>query len=318
MEIMREAENVMTAINTALQALTLGEAQHFANLQIIPLLAAAPGIADYLTLAEAQAAGLAVVTEVSESGSVPTLLLENNADQAVFLLDGEELVGAKQNRILNLSLLVPAKTRLQIPVSCVEQGRWSRRSREFASTERTLFSRGRARKAERVSENLRERCVAEADQAEVWNDITAKMVNMAVESRTQAMADAYELFTGSVEEHVNGFSVSETQVGACFSINGKIRGIEVFDTSDTCRKLLPKLIRSYALDAIEERLETPAQVPQNVSAFIATVASAEADSFKALGEGEDLRLRSGSVAGGALTARDRVVHLCAFTRHSII
>ena len=100
----------MTAINTALQAVSLGEVQTFANLQITPLLAQAAGIADYMTLSEAQELGLAVVTEVSESGSVPTLLLENTADKAVFLLDGEELVGAKQNRILNLTLLVPAKT----------------------------------------------------------------------------------------------------------------------------------------------------------------------------------------------------------------
>lgn len=304
----------MTSINTALQALTLGEAQSFANLQMVPLLATAPGIADYLTLAEAQAEGLAVVTEVSESGSVPTLLLENNADQAVFLLDGEELVGAKQNRILNISLLVPPKTKLEIPVSCVEQGRWSRRSHEFASTERTFFSRGRARKAERVSENLRERSVAESNQAEVWDDISYKMASMSVDSRTQAMADAYETFAGSVEEYVDGFTIADTQVGACFAINGKIRGIEVFDKSDTCRKLLPKLIRSYALDAIEERLENQASAMQDVAEFIATVACADADSFKALGEGEDLRLRSDIIAGGALAARDRVVHLCVFVR----
>ena len=83
----------MTAINKALQAVSLGEVQTFANLQITPLLAQAAGIADYMTLSEAQALGLAVITEVSESGSVPTLLLENSADKAVFLLDGEELVG---------------------------------------------------------------------------------------------------------------------------------------------------------------------------------------------------------------------------------
>lgn len=146
----------MTAINKALQAVSLGEVQTFANLQITPLLAANTGIADYMTLSEAQVLGLAVVTEVSDSGSVPTLLLENTADKAVFLLDGEELVGAKQNRILNLTLLVPAKTTMEIPVSCVEQGRWSHRTREFASAERTFFGKGRARKAARVSENLRE------------------------------------------------------------------------------------------------------------------------------------------------------------------
>ena len=303
----------MTAINKALQALSLGEVQSFANLQITPLLAPSAGTADYLTLSEAQELGLTVVTEVSESGSVPTLLLENTADQAVFLLDGEELIGAKQNRILNLTLLVPAKTTLEIPVSCVEQGRWSHRTKEFASAERTFFSKGRARKAARVSESLREDGSRHSNQGEVWDDIGSMMFRMEVNSSTHAIADAYEHFSGSVDEYVEAFKTSDTQVGACFVINGKIRGVELFDVSDTCTKLMPTLIRSYALDAIEERHEAASTGSQSIVDFIQAVATAPADSFKALGEGEDLRIHANNIAGGALAARDRVVHLCAFS-----
>jgi len=306
----------MTAINKALQAVSLGEVQTFANLQITPLLAQAAGIADYMTLSEAQALGLAVVTEVSESGSVPTLLLENTADKAVFLLDGEELVGAKQNRILNLTLLVPAKTTLEIPVSCVEQGRWRHRTREFASADRTLFSKGRARKARRVSENLRESGERHSNQSEVWGDIGKKMDSMNVDSSTHAIADVYEHFSGSLEEYVAAFNTSDTQVGACFAINGKIRGVELFDVSATCAKLMPKLIRSYALDAIEERQDAAANDAESIMDFIQAVAAAPADSFKALGEGDDLRIHSSSITGGALAAHDRVVHLCAFSANS--
>src|SRR6056297_2286855 len=304
----------MTAINKALQAVTLGEAQSFDNLQITPLLATAPGTADYLTLAEAQEQGLAVVTEVSESGSVPTLLLENIADEALFLLDGEELVGAKQNRILNLTLLVPAKTKLEIPVSCVEQGRWSHRTAAFESSERAFFSKGRARKAQRVSASLRESGTRYSDQGEVWGDISKKMSEMKVNSATDAIADAYQQFAGSVDEYVAAFSTTETQVGACFVINGRVRGLELFDVSDTCSKLMPKLIRSYALDAIEDKQEAESAASPGINEFIRQVAAAPADSFDALGEGEDLRIHSSAIAGGALAARDRVVHLCAFSQ----
>ena len=306
----------MTMINTALHNIVLGDTQTFANLAITPLMAATGSKADYLTLAEAQFMGLAVVTEVSESGSVPTLLLENTAEQAVFLLDGEELVGAKQNRILNLSILVPARTKLEIPVSCVEQGRWRHSSREFASAERTFFSKGRARKAARVSESLRDEGGRNSNQSEVWSDIGDKMNNMAVNSATGAISDAYEHFSGSVDEYVDGFRIADNQVGACFAINGKIRGVELFDASETCGKLMPKLIRSYALDAIEERQETATAGSQDISGFIQAVAAARADSFEALGEGEDLRIHSSTIAGGALAARDRVVHLCAFSQES--
>ena len=304
----------MTMINTALHNIVLGDTQTFANLAITPLMAATGSQADYLTLAEAQALGLAVVTEVSESGSVPTLLLDNTAEQAVFLLDGEELVGAKQNRILNLSILVPAKTKLEIPVSCVEQGRWRHSSREFASAERTFFSKGRARKAARVSENLRDGGGRNSNQSEVWLDIGDKMNNMAVNSATGAISDAYEHFSVSVDEYVDGFQFVDNQVGACFAINGKIRGVELFDASNTCSKLMPKLIRSYALDAIEEQQSVVTGREVTLEAFLQAVADAPADSFTALGEGEDLRVRSSTISGGALAARNRVIHLCAFSQ----
>jgi hypothetical protein len=304
----------MTSINAALSAVSLGQPRGFANLEMIPLLAPEAGAPSYLVLSEAQALGLVEVTEVSEAGRVATLRLNNRADKSVFLLDGEELVGAKQNRILNLSLLVPAHTVLEIPVSCVEQGRWRHHTREFACAERTLFSKGRARKAARVSENLREAGVACSDQGEVWLDIDDMMLNLEVASSTYAIADAYEHFAEPVEAFVVAMAVSTGQVGACFTINGSVRGIELFDSSDTCARLLPKLIRGYALDAINERHAPGQSDARNTREFLQAVAASPVDRFTALGEGEDYRFRSSAIAGGALAARDRIVHLCAFAQ----
>jgi hypothetical protein len=88
-------------------------------------------VAAYITLDEALPRGLCVA-ETSEAGSVPELVVENPLTERVLLYDGEELVGAKQNRILNVSVLVEAMSGLTIPVSCVEQGRWRRQSVHFA------------------------------------------------------------------------------------------------------------------------------------------------------------------------------------------
>ena len=106
---------------------------------VAPLFPRRDPVADYVTLDEALPRGLRI-TEVDEAGSVPELVVENPLDERVLLYDGEELVGAKQNRILNVSVLVEAKSKLTIPVSCVEQGRWSRTSaavRVRAATSRT-------------------------------------------------------------------------------------------------------------------------------------------------------------------------------------
>ena len=87
--------------------LSIGEAQSLRNLTVVPILDVTRSATGWLTLDHAMERGLAEVTEISEGGSVPQLGFVNRGDAPVFLLDGEELVGAKQNRILNLSLLVP-------------------------------------------------------------------------------------------------------------------------------------------------------------------------------------------------------------------
>jgi hypothetical protein len=68
----------------------------------------------------------------------------------VLILDGEELVGATQNRIADLTIVVAAGQTRRIPVSCVEAGRWVRRSREFAAAGRAPMAPGRQRQSRRL------------------------------------------------------------------------------------------------------------------------------------------------------------------------
>jgi len=110
-------------ITDFISGIDFGEVQDFKNLQIIPLFIEGEEGPVYLTLKEALEKRLPVVKEVSAEASVPELKVINNADVPVFLMDGEELAGAKQNRVLNTSILLKKKSELIIPVSCTEQGR---------------------------------------------------------------------------------------------------------------------------------------------------------------------------------------------------
>src|SRR4051794_5476070 len=89
----------------------LGEARSFRGLTLVPLYASAAPHADYIGLDEAAAGGL-VVTEVDDTGSVESLLVANPLGIAVLLYEGEELVGAKQNRVLERSILAAAGSKL--------------------------------------------------------------------------------------------------------------------------------------------------------------------------------------------------------------
>ena len=127
-------------------AIQLGEPVEHRGIVVAPLFPRSDPRAEYVTLDEALPLGFAV-TEVDAAGSVPELAVDNPLDSHVLLYDGEELVGAKQNRILNVSVLVGARSKTRIPVSCVEQGRWSSRSARFGAASHTAYPELRRRKA---------------------------------------------------------------------------------------------------------------------------------------------------------------------------
>jgi ARG and Rhodanese-Phosphatase-superfamily-associated Protein domain len=310
-------ETNMEILNNTLQSVSFGESQSHLNLSIIPLLRDSSETPDYITLDEALNTGNAQIMEVSDTGNVPELLFENKGDIAILVLDGEELVGAKQNRILNLTILVPARSSITVPVSCVEAGRWAHTSENFSSEQRTYFAEGRAKKAAHITESLQYSGSRHSRQGEVWADIAMKSDRLNSHSNTDAMASMYQDHSGLLTDFSNAFDTARSQCGAIFSINGNIRGIELFDYPDTFQKLSEKLIRSYALDAIDsQELDSTEIDLSDPMQLVAGIKEAETKSFEAIGEGDDIRLIHNALTGGALIARERLIHLCAFSLRS--
>jgi len=300
-------------IEMQLGQLTVGEAQWIHNLSVYPLLAKEDGLPGYLTLDQALNDRRARITEVSESGHVPELTFENLTDQPILLLDGEELVGAKQNRVLNVTLLVLGGTRLVIPVSCVEMGRWSHNSPEFSSGGRALYSRARAAKMEQVSASLRRSGSRESDQGAIWEDIALKMNERGEASATHAMADIYAGAETRLSDYDEAFHPVERQVGAVFAIDGQVAGMELFDAPAAFAAYLPKLVKSYALDALDlKRGEIRAVESESIYRFLGQLASARQERYPASGAGEDVRLEGEGVSGGALEHGGKLVHLAAY------
>jgi hypothetical protein len=288
-------------------------AQNYRNLAVFPLIGTASSAPDYVLLAEALAKRLARVTEVSEHGSVPELRFENRADQSVLLVDGEELIGARQNRVLNLTILVGVHQTVVIPVSCVERGRWRYRTRDFRSANRTLFAKARASKMHQVSESLRRTGLRRSDQQAVWAGIASKFERLSSVSSTEAMSELYDQQQARLANFRRSFAVRPAQVGAVFALNGMPVGAELFDSTTTFQRFLQKLLDSYAMDAVEEELSST-DVPsvEQAAAFLRRVQVADTQTFAAVGEGEDVRLHADGIAGGALVKDQRIVHLAAF------
>ena len=303
----------MDPIANTLETLTVGEALIYKNLALFPLIGTHGSLINYVTLDETLASGDARVTEVSNGGSVPELAFVNVGEKAVFLLDGEELVGAKQNRILNLSILVAPKSTVAIPVSCVESGRWAYSSDQFSSSRHAHFSRGRASKAASVSATMRESGARFSNQSEVWADVDARSADLGVHSPTSAISDVFDSHEADLEAFVEHIRPATDHAGAVFCIGGHIAGMDLFDKPDTFAKLATKLVRSYGLDAIDQEMDPPPS-HEKIKDFLGHVGLAKTDVHPAVGLGRDLRISVSDLSGGALELDSTVIHLCAFPK----
>jgi hypothetical protein len=313
---------LLNPIVAALANVAVGLETSFNRLSVVPLIARVPSAPQrYITLDEALARGDFEVTEISESGQVPQLHVINTGIHPVLLVDGEELIGAKQNRIVNLTILVPAMEKLSIPVTCVEAGRWNRRSRGFASSGNAQYSRGRANKVVQVSRSLAECGEARSNQHWIWDDIAAKAERLAVNSSTSAMSNIFDAHQPSIDEYVRAFALADGQCGAVFLLEGIPVALDLFESEAVLRKLMPKLLRSHALDALDEGdVHAPKHIgtadPRDAaSVFLARIANAakhHAKTFPTVGLGETMRFGDKGVAAAALLVDRAVVHLAAF------
>jgi hypothetical protein len=304
----------MSSLAAEFDRITIGAPVTCHNLTLFPLLRPAANDApDYLVLEEAIAHGLARVTELTAVGSVPELRFENDSDWPVLLLDGEELIGAKQNRVLNLTVLAPAKQSIVIPVSCVEAGRWHAEAADFKTAGHVLYSRARAHRTAQVTVSMQTSKTRRSNQSALWDDIAQKSSRMNAPSPTGAMSAVYEKHAQSVEEYVNAFPSDPLQAGVIFIIPGSCIGVDLFDNPATLRRLFPKLVRSYALDALELPPGThKAADGSHAMKFVEQITAASTFSQPAVGIGKEFRIHDPSLSGAALWALDRYVHVCAF------
>jgi hypothetical protein len=307
----------MNTIDDLMAALTVGSLARHRNLSVYPLRSEGKdAAAAYLVLDDALATGRFRITEVSESGSVPRLLAINDNGSPVFLLDGEELVGAKQNRVLNLSIMLGPKSRTEIPVSCVEAGRWQTESHAFRAAQRVQFAGGRAQKMDQVSRSLFLNGEATSDQVAIWDAISAKSARMRIASPTGAMAAMFENCRDDLRDYLDAIPTLDGQFGAVYAIGDSLVGLELFDSDATFKKLAAKLLASYALDAMEQKGLGEAPDASAVRAFVESVSAAARQPSAAVGIGQMVRLSANDLVGAALEVDGRCVHLVAFRRQA--
>jgi len=304
----------MKVLNEFMAGLRTGELVEFNRLKIIPVFVDEDRKLPFLDLDEAVKRGFIEITEISEGGSVPNLEVSNKSQSDVIILDGEELIGAKQNRIVNTTIVVGATTKIKIPVSCVEQRRWRYTSPSFSSSKSLAYPTLRRMKHEHVTASLRRESSYDTEQSAIWREVDAKMERMHVASPSSAMNDMYESSVDSTDEELQvRIPHREKQVGFLAFVGGNFAGGELFGSAELCEKKLPKLLRSYYLDSLDAGVEFP---PVTVEQIFAQVQSAHHEQFAAIGKGTEVRFETSDVQGSWKLVDDLIPHLIVFPKGS--
>ncbi|HOI55906.1 MAG TPA: hypothetical protein PLP01_11700 [Phycisphaerae bacterium] len=307
------------AVKSFLEELRVGEPVKSRNLTVVPLLGGLDEKPQYETLDEALAAGTFTVTEVSAAGSVPELAVRNSGYASVLLLDGEELVGAKQNRILNLTILVAAGEKMAIPVSCVEQGRWRSTSAKFTGGHYSP-AKLRRNKERSVRESFKATGRPASDQARVWEDVQEALYCSATRSPTHAMSDAYAERKADLRKMAEEIRLPEDACGMAAFVTAELVVVDLFAFRQTFGQVKAKLLDSYVLAALSDPAgQTDKMLPEGTldsrkrtAEALERAAAARAESRPSVGLGTDVRLTGTDIRGAGLLHEGLVLHTSLF------
>lgn len=306
-----------TTILHCLSQIEFTEAQTFNNMTVLPILSQITGGPEYITLGEAIERGVLTIKEVNQGGSVPNLAVVNSSSIPILLLDGEEVIGAKQNRVLNTTVLLKEGSETVIPVSCTEHGRWQYTSDRFDDSDVVLASNIRSKKNRSVNQSLMQGRSYESNQSEVWNEISELHESAGVNSPTGAMKDSFNERAGDISEYLDAFSLVPEQRGLLVFINGKPVGFDYLSFDREYSRLHTKLLKSYAISALVRKKKTDlAPDASAAKAFIESLKTSSEHTYDSIGYGIDHRFEAAKSVGSALVYDDTVIHTAFFRTSS--
>ena len=247
---------------------------------------------------------------------VRALKARNPRDKPVLLVEGEHFVGGDQNRSVNVTVLVSAGSELEIPVSCLERGRWGARR---AARRDAAYSahRVRARQSAGVAESLRRSGSRRGDQGAVWTEVDALLARHDAPSPTAAAADVHAIAARrgprrahSAEELARRGPLPG-QCGLVVTHGRWVMAMDLFGAPHMLAAHWAGLVRSHLL---EPPVATGAPSATRVLALVRRFASAPATSAPAVGLGTEHRVRDNRIEGHALTLDGALVHAAFFAQ----
>ena len=299
-----------------LQGIELGDPNLFESLSVVPLYQREPPKTNYYLLDHALETGGFKIEEVSENGQVPFLKAQNDLDIPVLILDGEELIGAKQNRIANASFLIPPQTVLEFPVSCVEKGRWAYRDKRFKTGNSIYGARARRRKHLTVTQNIRKTQSFSSNQGQVWKDVQSYINKSKTTTGTQCYSDYLRQRQDDIDAYREALPYQQEQIGQLVFLNEQFLAIDCLNQADKAQHIYPKMMSSYTQEALDplEKQRTVKELSQGEGGqkIFERLWQMTAEKRSSVGWGHDLRFEDELLTGSALVYNGQLLHLEVF------
>jgi ARG/rhodanese/phosphatase superfamily protein len=275
------------------------------NLTVFPVAAGKSyDTAEFLTLDEGLRSGDVVVTEAGQArglirrrptdssvirpiggADVNRLVLVNNSKRPLLLLAGEIVTGGKQDRVIGKDRIVPAESDpVDLSVFCVEPGRWIAANGKgnftvgggigggvFASPA-VRASAMDAKNQQQVWDNVgrskqaMEMVVTGKNAAEVRSTTSYAQVmdNEEVQQKVDSVAEPVQHNYDSVIHQLR----DKKAVGVVVAVNGDIVWADIFASTQLLQKYWPKLVRSYAAEAVVTRAKGGEANPKDAQNFL--------------------------------------------------
>jgi hypothetical protein len=290
------------------EGLRVGPPQIAGTLTLFPIFRDAAGL-DYITLAEAQQ--LVEITERHVFGTVSRLVVKNAGALPVLIIDGDILIGLKQDRVLNTTVLVPAQSTLEIPVSCVEAGRWRPRSTTARRGDFSVSPGLRARKLKSVIRYARASGKFDSDQGAVWNEVDRYVGSLGVASRTRAYSDIERQRRPQIEQRLPQLKPEDGQSGVLAAVGGKPVSFDLFDKASTLSRFWEGLIGSYITESLATAASEASIDVEAATVWIRGLGSGESSVHPAVGMGEAALITGAGHDLSALVVDGVPIHIAA-------
>ena len=287
----------------------VGEPRVCGSVEVFPLFAGLPLFPckspNYVLASDALKTGKLTIQEVSEDGVVPSLLLDSHCELPALLVEGEEVVGGKQNRVLCSSILAAAMSPTRIPVACTELHRWRYSSKQFTSGAHCPPS---------LRYFLKEG--SRSHQHRIWATIQRKHRRLGVRSRSENMSDALVSRHDEVESLRRNLPYADGSAGFAVALAGKVVSVDLFDKSATCKEVYERFVGGLVLDALElpgsgcqaDPSDIPVGLYRNMRWRQVEPVIGLGESYRARGEDDDT-LASALVLDGSIVHLSMSAHI---------